>query len=150
LRLARTAHLSGAQERGAILSPMSHENIDFLRDGYARFNAGEKTAELWFWHPDAEYHAAREDPDSAVHHGIEAIRKQFASWVDAYPDLKIEILEARESGDQVFLWVRFIGHGASSGIPLEMELAHVYTLRDGKPPGWWSSGTATKLLRRQG
>jgi uncharacterized protein len=111
---------------------MSQENIDFLRDGYARFNAGERTAELWFWHPNAEYHAAREDPDSAVHRGIDAIRKQFASWVEAYPDLKIEILEAEGSGDQVFLWVRFIGRGAASGIPLEMELAHVYTLRDGK------------------
>jgi ketosteroid isomerase-like protein len=111
---------------------MSEQNIDFVRDGYARFNAGERKAELWFWHPDAEYHAAREDPDSAVHRGIDAIRKQFASWVEAYPDLKIEILEAEANGDQVFLWVRFIGHGAASGIPLEMELAHVYTLRDGK------------------
>jgi ketosteroid isomerase-like protein len=111
---------------------MSQENVDFVRDGYARFNAGERTAELWFWHPNAEYQAAREDPDSAVHRGIDAIRKQFASWVEAYPDLKIEILEAEGNGDQVFLWVRFIGHGAASGIPLEMELAHVYTLRDGK------------------
>ena len=81
---------------------MSQHNIDFLRDGYARFNAGEKTAELWFWLPDAEYHVAREDPDSAVHRGIDAIRGQFASWIDAYPDLRIEILEAKDSGDQVF------------------------------------------------
>ena len=111
---------------------MSQANIDFLRDGYARFNAGEKTAELWFWHPEAEYHAAREDPDAAVHRGIDEIRKQFSSWVDAYPDLRIEILEAKDAGDQVFLWVRFVGHGAASGAPLEMELAHVYTVRDGK------------------
>lgn len=111
---------------------MSEENIKFVRDGYARFNAGEKTAELWFWHPDAEYHAAREDPDSDVHRGIDAIRRQFASWLEAYPDLNIEVLEAEGSGDQVFLWVRFVGHGAASGIPLEMELAHVYTIRDGR------------------
>jgi len=32
----------------------------------------------------------------------------------------------------VFLWVRFIAHGAASGAPLEMELAHVYTFRDGR------------------
>jgi ketosteroid isomerase-like protein len=32
----------------------------------------------------------------------------------------------------VFLWVRFTGHGAASGAPLEMELTHVYTIRDGK------------------
>ena len=111
---------------------MSQDNVEFLRDGYARFNAGEKTAELWFWLPDAEYHVAREDPDAAVHRGIDAIRGQFASWIDAYPDLRIEILEAKDGEDQVFLWVRFTGHGAASGVPLEMELAHVYTVRDGR------------------
>jgi ketosteroid isomerase-like protein len=41
-----------------------------------------------------------------------------------------KIVQAR--GDTVFLWIRFTGHGAASGIPLEMVLAHVVTLRDGK------------------
>jgi ketosteroid isomerase-like protein len=111
---------------------MSQENVEIVLDGYARFNAGERRPELWFWHADAEYHVAREDPDSSIHRGIEAVRRQFASWVEAYPDLTVEPLEARGSGDKVFLWVRFTGHGAASGIPLEMELAHVYTLRDGR------------------
>ncbi len=111
---------------------MSQENLDFVLGAYARFNAGERTPELWFWHPDAEYRAAREDPDSAAHQGIEAIRKQFASWIDAYPDLRVEPLDAHANQDRIFLWVRFTGHGAASGAPLDMELAHVYTLRDGK------------------
>jgi uncharacterized protein len=111
---------------------MSQENLEIVLDGYARYNAGDRVPQLWFWHPDAEYHVARDDPDSAVHRGIEAIRQQFASWEEAYPDLRVEVLDARANGDQVFLWVRFVGHGALSGIPLEMELAHIYTMRDGK------------------
>jgi ketosteroid isomerase-like protein len=111
---------------------VSQENVEIVRDAYARYNAGERTPELWFWHSDAEYHAAREDPDSAVHRGIDAVRRQFASWHEAYPDLRVQVLEARANGDQVFLWVRFVGHGASSGIAIEMELAHLYTMRDGK------------------
>ena len=111
---------------------MSQENVEIVRDGYTRYNAGERIPGLWFWHPDAEYHVAREDPDSTVHRGIDAIRQQFASWHEAYPDLRVEVLDARAIGDQVFLWVRFVGHGAASGIPLEMELAHLYTMRDGK------------------
>ena len=95
---------------------MSQENVDFVREGYARFNAGERTAELWFWHPDGEYQAAREDPDSATHQGIDAIRKQFARWFDAYPDLRVEPLEARSNDDRVFLWVRFVGHPNRSAI----------------------------------
>jgi ketosteroid isomerase-like protein len=108
------------------------QNVRFVVDGYARFNAGERTAELWFWHPDGEYHAAREDPDSAIHRGIDALRRHYASWVESYPDLTVEPLEAKGNGDKVFLWVRFSGHGQGSGVPVEMELAHVITMRDGK------------------
>jgi ketosteroid isomerase-like protein len=111
---------------------MSRENVEIVLEAYARYNAGERTPELWFWHSDAEYHAAREDPDTAVHRGIDAIRGQFASWHEAYPGLRVEILDAEASGDKVLLWVRFVGHGAASGIPLNMELAHLYTMRDGK------------------
>ena len=111
---------------------MSEESLKFVVDSYARFNAGDREAGLWYWHEDAEYHAAREDPDAAVHRGIEAIRRQFASWVSTYPDLTVEPLEARSSGDHVFLWVRFSGHGAASDVPIDMQLAHVITIRDGR------------------
>jgi ketosteroid isomerase-like protein len=112
---------------------MSQENVEIVLDAYARYNAGERTPELWFWHPDAEYHVAREDPDSSVRRGIDEIRQQVASWHEAYPDLRVEVLDALEaSGGRVLLWVRFVGHGATSGIPPEMQLAHLYTMRDGR------------------
>jgi uncharacterized protein len=111
---------------------MSDENVQFVLDGYARFNAGEKVPELDFFTPDVVYHAAPEDPDAAVHRGIDAVRGQFARWVEAYPDLTVEPVEAKGHGDKVFLWVRFSGHGEESGVPVKMELAHVLTMRDGK------------------
>jgi ketosteroid isomerase-like protein len=111
---------------------VEEQNVNAVLDGYARFNAGERRAELWFYTPDTEYHAASEDPDSAIHRGIDAVRRHLGRWVESYPDLTVEPLEARGSGDKVFLWVRFSGHGKGSGAPVEMELAHVITLRDGK------------------
>jgi ketosteroid isomerase-like protein len=111
---------------------MTEENVKFVLDGYARFNAGERVADLWFFTEDAEYHTSREDPDSGVHRGIDAVRRQFARWVETYPDLRVEPLEAFGNGDKVFLWVRFSGHGEGSGTPVEMELAHVLTVRDGR------------------
>ena len=111
---------------------MSQENVEFVLDSYARYNAGERRPELWYWHEDAEYHASSEDPDSDVHRGIAAIRRQFERWEEAYPDLQVEPLEAKEHGEQVLLWVRFFGHGAGSGLPIDMELAHVLTLEDGR------------------
>ena len=99
---------------------------------YGLYNAGDRRPDPGFWHEDAEYHAAREDPDSAIHRGIDAIRRQFERWHEAYPDLQVKPLEAKGNGDRVFLWVRFTGHGAASGVPMEMEIAHVYTMREGK------------------
>ena len=32
----------------------------------------------------------------------------------------------------MFAWVRLSGRGAANGIPTEMELGHVYTMREGK------------------
>ena len=111
---------------------MSQENVEFVLDSYARYNGGERRPELWFWHADAEYHVSSEDPDSEVRRGIDAIREQVDRWEAAYPDLKVEPLEARDAGEQVFLWVRFVGHGASSGLRVDMEMAHVLTLEDGR------------------
>jgi hypothetical protein len=50
---------------------MTKSNVEIVLEGYERFNAGERAPEPWFWHPDAEYHVAKEDPDSAVHRGRE-------------------------------------------------------------------------------
>ena len=116
---------------------MSEENVRFVLDGYARFNAGDKEAGLWFFTPDAEYHVAREDPDSAVHRGIDAVRRQFARWVEAYPDLTVEPLDAKGSGDMVFLWVRFSGHGEGergTGRDGAGARAH-HARRQGRPDG---------------
>ena len=111
---------------------MSQENLEFVLDAYARYNAGEREPASWFWHADGEYHTSSADPDTGVHHGIDAITKQFERWEDAYPDLRVEPQEAKDSGDKVFLWVRFSGHGAGSEVPMEMEIAHVLTLEDGR------------------
>ena len=111
---------------------MSQENVEAVLAAYARFNAGDKQPSLDNWHEDAEYVASSEDPDSDTHRGIEAIRQQVARWVEAYPDLRVEPLETRSNGDKVLAWVRFIGHGAASGLPIDMELAHVCTVRNGK------------------
>jgi ketosteroid isomerase-like protein len=109
---------------------MSHEIEDLVRFGYDWFNREHEPPPTWL--PDGEYVNAREDPDHAVYRGIEAIRRQNRGWTDAYPDLRVEPLEIRVNGDLAFVWVRFTGHGADSGAAMEMELAHLITIENGK------------------
>src|SRR3954462_5511161 len=110
---------------------MSQQNVDFVLASYEWGNRERALAKDW-WHPDGEYVNASEDPDHATYRGYEAMDKLFASWMEAYPDVTVEPLEARANADRVFVWVRFSGHGADSGAPLEMELAHVITVENGK------------------
>ena len=104
--------------------------MEVVLDGYAHYNRGAGEPSLDHWHEDAEYLAAREDPDSALHRGIDAIRRLFASWREVFPDLRVEVHETRANRNQVFAWVRFVGRGAASGLPISMELAHVCTMRE--------------------
>ena len=115
------------------MSPENVEqNVGFVLDGYARFNKGERVPELWFFTPDAEFHAIRGTPirRSIVESMPSDVSTPGGS--SPYPDLTVEPVEAKGNGDKVFLWVHFSGHGEGSGAPVEMELAHVLTMRDGK------------------
>ena len=106
---------------------------ELIRWAYAYFNREHEPPPNW--HPDGEFVNAREDPDHATYRGIEAIRKQHQGWFDSYPDLNIEPVEIRQNGDgdRVFVWAHFSGHGADSGVAMDMELAHVLTLdEDGR------------------
>src|SRR5689334_22826466 len=119
---------------------MSQESLeDFIRTAYTRFNDAEpdpsgehKLATLDLYDLDAVYVNDARDPDRGIHRGIEAVRRQIGRWVEAYPDLRVEPLEIQTNGDRAFVWVRFSGHGAESGVPIDMELAHVNTVEDGK------------------
>jgi ketosteroid isomerase-like protein len=122
-----------------ILGAMSEELEDLIRGTYAWFNRAERDpsgermlASLDFWHPDCVYVNSADDPDPDVHRGIEAVRRQIGRWVEAYPDLQVDPVEIQTNGDVAFVWVRFSGHGAGSGVPIDMELAHVVTVEAGK------------------
>jgi uncharacterized protein len=111
---------------------MGFDLEDLVRSGYVAFNGGRRVPSLDLWHADGEYVNSSDDPDPDTHRGIDAVRKQYARWVEAYPDLRVEPLEIMTNGDRAFVWARWSGHGAGSGVPIEMEMAHVWTVEDGK------------------
>jgi ketosteroid isomerase-like protein len=114
-------------------SAVDDQNLAAILAAYARFNSGQRTADdLEIWHEEGEFHSAAEDPEFSIHRGIGAIRDHYASWVDAYPNLRLEPVEACGREDTVFLWLSASGQARQSGVPLGMELGHVITLRDGR------------------
>jgi uncharacterized protein len=110
---------------------MSQENVEAVRRQHEHFN---RTGEvlLTIYASDAEWMAAREDPDAAIHRGLEAIRGYFAQWVEMFEGIDFRAEELIDAGDKVFAWMRFSGKGTASGAPVEMEQAQVWTFREGK------------------
>jgi ketosteroid isomerase-like protein len=109
----------------------TREVEDWLRSGYERGSRDKAPPEDW-WHPDGEYVNSTDDPDHATYRGLATIRKLFASWYEAYPDIRVVPLEVRVAGARVFAWTRYSGHAATSGLAFDMELANVLTLEDGR------------------
>jgi ketosteroid isomerase-like protein len=123
---ARSAAERLAESRTLAMAP---ENIEeLIRWGYDWFNREREPPPTWL--SDGEFVNSREDPDHATYRGIEAIRAQNQGWFDSYPDLHVEPVEILANGNRVFVWTRFTGHGADSGAPMEMELAHVFTMEN--------------------
>jgi ketosteroid isomerase-like protein len=110
---------------------MSRENVEAVRRQHEHFSrSGEVLSEIY--HSDAEWMAAREDPDAATHRGLDAIRGYFAQWAGMFESIDLSADELIDAGDKVFAWIRFSGHGAASGAAVEMEQAQVWTFHHGK------------------
>jgi ketosteroid isomerase-like protein len=110
---------------------MSQQNVEAVRRQHEHFSrTGEVLSEIY--QADAEWMAAREDPDAATHRGLEAIQRYFAQWLGMFEDTDFRAEELIDSGDKVFAWIRFSGKGTTSGVPVEMELAQIWTFRGGR------------------
>jgi ketosteroid isomerase-like protein len=111
---------------------MSHENVELTRSAFDAFNGGDLDAVTALHHPAIEWQTSAEDPDAAVHHGKEAVRRYFEQWLESFPGLRNEVEECFEvSGDRVFMTARWIGQGSASGVPMDWRLSVIFTFRDG-------------------
>jgi ketosteroid isomerase-like protein len=84
--------------------------------------------------PDLEWETSPNLPDAGVYKGRERVRAFLEEQWDVVwggaPQVDIE--RAFDCGDDVLLFVRVRGHGSHTGIPLDVQIAHLVTLRNGK------------------
>ena len=104
---------------------------DQIRAAYAVFN---ERGELDFglFHADVEWHNDPEWPGAGVHRGVEAVRREFGRQREAWGEVRLEPVAILRSGDRVVVFVDMTVTGKSSGAPVGVEGAHVFTLREGK------------------
>ena len=103
-----------------------------LLAGYAAFARRDLDAILEIAHPEIEAHDPPEMPDSAIHYGREAVKRDWEQTLELFDEFTIDVERVFDAGDEVVLFLHYQGRGRESGAEVELRLAHVVTFRDGK------------------
>jgi uncharacterized protein len=115
---------------------VSEENVETIRRGYERYAAGEIEDVAALFAGDAELPDAGgigvSGTGAGLRYGPEGFIRATEEVMEAFADYRIEAEEFIEAGDAVVVSVRISGRGRASGARLEVRLAHVWVLRDGK------------------
>ena len=109
---------------------MSEQNVEIVRSIYAdprglTAGASGKVA------PDAEFDLSEAYPDAPILRGLEAFRRFRDSGPWSGSPIRFETERFFSVGDQrVLAFVRVAATGRESGVPVEMLVAHEFTIRD--------------------
>src|SRR6476646_320026 len=112
---------------------MSQENVEVVRRGFAHFEAtGEFLAEGFTADFVWDMSKFRGWPERPVYEGIEGARSFIAEWTGAWDDWQLDVEAFRDAGDKVVVFIRQRGRSKTTGMPVDMYFAQVYTVREGK------------------
>ena len=110
---------------------MAPEDVEFLRWAYSTSNPSQ-AYELF--HPDAVWDMSTFAgwTERPIYRGPEEILEFHRQWLDMFDDWNFDVIDVLDAGDQVVGILRQRGHGKGSGALVEMTVAQVWTIRDGK------------------
>lgn len=84
------------------------------------------------WVPEPSITAPEGWPEAGEFRGREAVMGQFRRLKESWSAESVELISIESAGDRVLVNVRWVGHGESSGLNLDMQFWNVYTLVDDK------------------
>jgi ketosteroid isomerase-like protein len=113
---------------------MSQENVEIIRRGWNSWLRGDMDALVSEWDPDVVWDTShfRDWPESN-YRGVGGIRRFLTEWLEVWGDYEIDVEEvlAAPDGRVVSLFTHH-GKGRQSGVPMDLEMAQIATLRNGK------------------
>ena len=82
--------------------------------------------------PDYEWHNAPGFPGGGVHRGREAVKAHLREFFETWETYTVEEERVIDAGEQVVQLTQVHATGKGSGVALDIPIAWVHTLRDGK------------------
>jgi ketosteroid isomerase-like protein len=114
---------------------LSERNVALLReayramgeDGVDRFDVADVISD------DIVIRDRPEAPDPQTYTGHEGVRQALATSDESFEDFTLEPIDVIGVGERhVVVVLRMHGRGRGSGVPVEEEIAHLWTVDDGK------------------
>jgi ketosteroid isomerase-like protein len=113
---------------------MSHENVEVVRKACEAWSRGDLDAVFEINHPEVEWDTTHFDgwPENQVYRGREEVSRFLSEWLASWDSYEAGVDGVFDAGDRVvaFWWQRMTGQG--SGVPVELDSAQIWTVRDGR------------------
>ena len=128
-------------------------NVELVRRAVDAFQRGDLEGVLADAREDFEIFLPRSLPNSGRFVGLDGYSTWLGQWLDAWDDFTVEIVEMQPAGERhVVSTMRQSGLGKGSGIPVEMEIAYLWDVREGELAAlhlYPSSGEAMEVAKRR-
>jgi ketosteroid isomerase-like protein len=128
---------------------MSQENVELVRHAYDAVNRRDLGAFLTLMDADVEAVSILVGIEGR-YHGHAGIRRWWGNLLDAFPDFRLDVIQVRDLGDLTLASLRYRGHGADSGAPVQAPLWQVIRWRRGRCVQWRSYETEAEALEAAG
>jgi ketosteroid isomerase-like protein len=107
------------------------ELAQLVRQGYEAWNRGDRSWVLEHMSAEVEWITPPEDPEPGHYRGYEGVERFWEQWRAAVGQLRFEIEELIEAGEQVVVVARRQGRGKQSGLEVSDRVAQVFSFEDG-------------------
>ena len=116
---------------------MSEENVEVARrfgDALNAFLRGEMSSEAWLalWDEEAEFVPLRAQLEGESYSGHDGLMRFVAELAEDFEEVRFEIEETRDAGEQVVGIGRFRARGRASGVNINVPVGVVQRVRRGK------------------
>lgn len=112
---------------------MSEANVELLRPVYEQWVEGNFRPVTEAYGADLEWGWSQEFPDVAgVEPGVEGQDERLLSWLSTWEHWRVVPEEFLPAGDDVVVLTRYVGKGKGSGAAVDVEGAHLWTIKDGR------------------
>jgi ketosteroid isomerase-like protein len=112
---------------------VADENVEIVRRAYEVFNRDGPEAILAFLEPDVEWDESELPARRPGHYrGHDGVRRLFEENAALWEDINVQTDEILSGDDGVVAFIRVRGRGRHTGANVELAIAEVWKIRQGK------------------